>query len=105
MSTAGSAQPPQKEMRVPAGSIQLDGINLSQFLEVYAAYANVKVDTSQLGTPLPIILFHFTNTNPVTRSEIIQLLDKTLYDQAGIVAAHSDKTNVVLKYRSSANGK
>lgn len=105
MGTAGSAQSPQKEMRVPAGSIQLEGINLSQFLEVYSAYANAQADTSQLGTKLPIILFHFTNTNPVTRSEIIQLLDKTLYDQAGIVATHPNKTNVILKYRSSANGK
>lgn len=99
-STTSSSKPPEKEEVIPAGSVKLMGIDLSQFLDIYAAYAKAQIDTSQLGTPLPPVLIHFENTNAVTRSEMVQLFDRVLYDQAGIVAAHPDETHVVFKHRS-----
>ena len=99
-STPGSAEPKEKDEVIPAGSVKLVGVELSQFLPIYAAYAKAQIDTSQLGTPLPSILVRFTNTNAVTRSEMVQLFDRVLYDQAGIVATHPDKTHVVFKHRS-----
>jgi hypothetical protein len=102
-STASSAEPLEKDEVIPASSVKLMGIDLSQFLDIYAAYAKAQIDTSQLGTPLPGVLIHFENTNAVTRSEMVQLFDRVLYDQAGIIAKHADKTHVVLRHRSSSD--
>ena len=99
-SPASSSGPPGKDLVIPAGNVRLMGIDLSQFLDLYAACAQAQVDTSQLGTPLPPVSIHFETTNAVPRSEMLQLFDKVLYDQAGIVATHPDKTHVVLKPRS-----
>ena len=59
-----------------------------------------QLDTSQLGK-LPPVIIRFKNTNDITQSEAVRLLDKVLYDQAGIVGTHSDARHVVFKYRSS----
>jgi hypothetical protein len=104
-STASSAKPPEKDEIIPAGSVNLMGIDLSQFLGIYAALAKTQVDTSQLGVPMPPVLIHFKNTNAVTRSEMVQLFDSVLYDQAGIVAVHPDKNHVVLQHRSSTSNR
>ena len=98
----GSAKLP--DPIVPAGSINIIGIELSQFMPLYAALADAQLDTSQLGK-LPPIIIRFRNTNDVTRSEAVRLLDKVLYDQAGIVATHPDTKHVQFKYRSSGNEK
>ncbi len=97
-STASLAKP--QDAIIPTGKINLINVDLSQFLQIYSALAGAQLDTSQLGSPLPSILIHFTNTNAVTRSEAIILFDKALYDQAGIVATHTDKTHVVFNHRS-----
>jgi len=73
-------------------------------MPLYADIADAQLDTSQLGTLRPTII-RFTNTNAVTRSEAVRLLDKVLYDQAGIVATHSDSKHVQFKYRASGNAK
>jgi hypothetical protein len=99
-STTSSSEPPEKEEVIPAGSVRLTGVQLQQFLDIYAAFAKAQIDTSQLGKQLPPILIHFENTNSVTRSEMVQLFDRVLYDQAGIVVTHPDKTQVVFKHRS-----
>ena len=98
-STTSSTKPSDKEEVIPAGSVKLKGVELSQVLSLYAALAKAQIDTSQLGTPPPPLFVHFEITNAVTRSEMIQLLDTMLYDQAGIVATHPDKTHVVFKHR------
>jgi RNA polymerase sigma factor (sigma-70 family) len=100
---AESDQPSKKEMLMQAGSINFVNVNLSQFLRVYADFVNAQVDTSQLGT-LPPVLVQCNNTNPMTRTQLVQLLEQTLYDQAGIVATHPDATRVVLARRSSTSG-
>ena len=97
--SAGSSAKSQDAI-VPAGSINFINVDLSQFLQFYSAFARAQLDTSQLGSPLPSILIHFTNTNAVTRTEAIRLLDRALYDQAGIVVTHPDKTHAVFKHRS-----
>lgn len=96
--TASLAKP--HDAIVPAGSINFINVDLSQFLQFYSAFTGAQLDTSQLGSRLPSILIHFTNTNAVTRTEAIRLLDRALYDEAGIVATHPDKTHVVFKHRS-----
>lgn len=87
-----------------AGSINIIGLEVSQFLPLYAAIAASRLDTNQLGNLHPIIIA-FTNTNDVTRAEAVQLMDKVLYDQAGIVVTHPDSTQAVFKWRSAANEK
>jgi hypothetical protein len=99
-STTSASKPSEKEAVMLAGSVKLMGVELSQFFRLYASYAKAQVDTSQLGTPVPPLFIHFENTNAVTRAELVQLLDRVLYDQAGIVATHPDKTHVVFKHRS-----
>jgi hypothetical protein len=94
-----STKPSEEEGVIPAGSVKLMGVELSQVLRLYGNYAKVQIDTSQLGTPIPPLFIHFEITNAVTHSEMVQLLDKMLYDQAGIVATHPDKTHVVFKHR------
>ena len=98
----GSARLP--DPIIPAGSINIIGIELSQFMPLYAVIADAQLDTRQLGK-LPPIIIRFRNTNDVTRSEAVRLLDKVLYDQAGIVATHPDTKHVLFKYRSSGNEK
>jgi RNA polymerase sigma factor (sigma-70 family) len=100
---ADSDQPPKKEMLMQAGSINFVNVNLSEFLRVYAEFANAQVDTSRLGT-LPPVLVQCNNTNAMTRTQLVQFLEQTLYDQAGIVATHPDATRVVLARRSSTSG-
>jgi hypothetical protein len=101
---AAPASHKPSEPVMSAGSINIIGIELSQFLPFYAALADAQLDTSELGT-LPPIIIRFTNTNAVTRAEAVRLLDAVLYDQAGIVATHPDAKHVILKYRSSGNAK
>lgn len=97
---ASSAGQARKDEVIAAGSVKFMGIDLPQFLRTYAVFANAQVDTSQLGGPLPPVMIHFENTNAVTRSEMVELFDKVLYEQAGILATHPDKNHVVLKHRS-----
>jgi hypothetical protein len=85
---------------LPAGNMNIIGIELEQFLPFYAALADAQLDTSALGK-LPPIIIRFTNTNAVTRVEAVQLLDQVLYDQAGIVVSRTDAKRVILKYRWS----
>jgi hypothetical protein len=89
---------------VPAGSINIVGLELSQFMPLYASLSDADLDTSQLGK-LPPIIIRFKNTNDVTRSEAIRLLDQVLYQQAGIIASHPDAKHVHFKYGSSGNEK
>lgn len=89
---------------IPAGSINIIGMKVSQLMPLYADLADAQLDTSQLGE-LPPINIRFKNTNDVTRSEALQLLDKVLYDQAGIVVTHPDTKHVLFRYRSSGNEK
>jgi len=98
----GAAPPPDPV--IPAGTINIIGIELSQFLPLYAEIADSQIDAGQLGK-LPPVLIRFRNTNDVSRSEAVQLLDKVLYDQAGIIATHSDAKHVQFKYRSSGSKK
>ena len=96
-SASKSSQSP--EVIIPAGNVNLNGVDLSQFLYLYAQLSNAKLDTSQLGK-LPHTKIYFSNTNDVTSSEALLLFDKVLYDQAGIVATHVDTSRIVLKLRS-----
>ena len=102
-SPAVSDQPPKKEMLIQAGTINFVNVNLSEFLRVYGEFVNAQVDTSRLGT-LPPVLVQCNNTNAMTRTQLVQFLEQTLYDQAGIVATHPDATRVVLARRSSTSG-
>jgi hypothetical protein len=88
---------------IPAGSINMI-LELPQFLQFYASFTEAVPDTSQLGK-LPPAIIRFKNTNHVTRSEALQLLDKVLYDQAGIVVTHPDTKHVVFKLRSAVEKK
>ena len=101
---ATPSQPQKKEMLIPAGSVNFVNVNVSQFLQIYGAYTGAQVDTNRLGARL-FVLIHFTNTNAVTRSELIRLFDQVLYEQAGIEATHPDKTHVILELRSQKKGK
>jgi hypothetical protein len=98
----GPATP--SESVIPAGTINIIGIELSRFLPLYSDIADSQIDVGQLGK-LPHVIIRFTNTNDVSRSEAVQLLDKVLYDQAGIIATHSDAKHVQFKYRSSGSEK
>src|SRR6478672_1761614 len=77
--TPGSANLP--DAIIPGGTINIIGIELSQFLPLYADIAGAQLDTSQIAK-LPPVTIRFKNTNDVTRSEAVRLLDKVLYDQA-----------------------
>ena len=89
---------------IPAGKIYIIGMALRQFIPIYAEIADAQLDVSQFGT-LPLVIVRFSNTNDVTRSEAVRLLDKMLYNQAGIVAVHADAKHVQFKYRSSESEK
>ena len=95
--TASLTQPADPIM--PAGSINIIGLELAEALKIYAALAGAQLDTSSLGTTLPPVVIQFTNTNAVTRSEAVRLFDRALYEQAGLVATHPDKTHVVFEHR------
>jgi hypothetical protein len=96
--TANSTpKPPKKEPLMPPGTVNVVNINLPQFLEMYGDLANAQVDTSRLQPSPAPLLFHFTNTNAVTRPQLVKLLDQVLLDQARIVAIHSDKGHIILE--------
>jgi len=84
---------------IPAGTINLIAVDLPQFLALYADIASAQLDTSQLGK-LPPVIIRFKNANDVTRSEAVRLLDKVLYDQAGIIVTHPDAKHALFEYRS-----
>ena len=97
--SATSTPPPKNEAIIPAGTVNISGIELSQFLNIYKAVARVEIVTNRPAFALPPVLIQFENTNAVTRSELVRLMDQVLYDQARIVATHPDETHVVLKRR------
>lgn len=101
---SSTAKPPKKEPLMPAGCINVVNINLPQFLEMYGDLASAQVDASRLGASSSRVLFHFTNTNAVSRPQLVELLDQVLLDQAGIIAIHLDNTHIIFETHTSAKG-
>ena len=108
VATARTTNPPGSLQRaskiIPAGGIKFFSIELSQLLPFYAEYAGAQLDTSELGKLQPLQI-SFENKKDVTRSEIVQLLDKALYDQIGIVVSHPDSKHAVFRFRSTQDKK
>jgi hypothetical protein len=84
---------------LPAGAIVFPGSELVQVMPIYAYLSETVIDTNQLAE-LPPAIIRFRLTNAVTRSEAIRLLDKALFEQAGIVVTHPDARHIRLVPRA-----
>lgn len=91
-----SSNPQSKELR---GSMNLKRVPFSQVLPIYSKLCNsinVKVDADKSVTNLskPMSL---QTAHPVTKSELIQLLENAFEKQAGIHVIHSSTNQVILR--------
>jgi RNA polymerase sigma factor (sigma-70 family) len=83
---------------IPAESIQFINTQLTQVLAIYADLSQSKLDIDDRVRQLPFLI-HFTNSEPVTRAQAIDLLDSALIEQAGIVVTHPEPNRAKMELR------
>jgi RNA polymerase sigma factor (sigma-70 family) len=88
----------ESESMIPAGSINFINTDLRQVLEIYASLAQAKIEMDETVKSLPVLI-RFTNDEPVTKLEAIELLDSVLLEQAGIEVTHPKTNQVVMHLR------
>jgi len=80
---------------LPAGAIQLSNVDLQQVLTFYQ---ELSIGTVDIADPIkrmdtPICL---TNSERMSRSEVLRLFEKALHDQAGIITTPTGSNHVAL---------
>jgi len=93
-------KPPGDAGVVPPGAIHFVNIELKEFLPLYKDITGAEVDTSPMGK-LPPIVVRFTNTNAITKPEAIELLNRMLYEQAGIIATNTGPNRIQFRPRGA----
>ncbi len=83
------------EDMLPAGAIQLSNVDLQQVLTFYQ---ELSIGTVDIADPIkrmdtPICL---TNSERMSRSEVLRLFEKALHDQAGIITTPTGSNHVAL---------
>ena len=76
---------------VPGYSFNLEKVDASQVLDIYANIARVELKRTQ---PLPDAAINLKTDKPLTRAEAIKTLEKVLREQAGIVLKPLDAKHV-----------
>ena len=84
---------------LPAGTVQLSNVGLQRALTLYQ---ELRVGTVDIAEPIkrmdaPISL---TNSESMSRSQVLRLFEKALHDQAGIVTTHTGSNDVALSLAS-----
>jgi hypothetical protein len=86
---------------VPAGSIQLSGIGLSQALTLYAAMTDAQLLTEPRVQTLSVSI-GFTNHQDLTRAESIKSFEEALHQQAGLVFEHQDARHISIRLATNS---
>ena len=81
---------------VPAGSINLSGVGLSQALTIYAALADVQLLTEPQVQTLAVSVT-FSNSQDLTKAETLRLFEESLHKQAGLVFEHQDARHIAVR--------
>ena len=91
------------EDMLPAGAIQLSNVDLQQVLTFYQ---ELSIGTVDIADPIkrmdtPICL---TNSERMSRSEVLRLFEKALHDQAGIITTPTGSNHVALSLEREGVG-
>jgi PBP1b-binding outer membrane lipoprotein LpoB len=88
--------PAAHEEIIPAGAIKFINTDLPTVLAIYQEMSRSSLDIEeQIKQIHPLI--RFENTEAMTRSQALGLLEKALHDQAGIIVTHVDTNHISLR--------
>ena len=83
---------------IPPHAIFFHGVPVAQVLAIYTNLSTAEMDIEESVWRNPVLLM-FENTNAISRSEAIGLLEKTFHEQAGIDITHLETNQTVFRYR------
>jgi hypothetical protein len=93
------------EPKIPVGDDPGYPPKVAQVLDIYAEY--VKSSGKTVGVTEGVrdldVNIKINQTRPLTRAEVIKLLEQDLRDQAGVVVVHRDRRHIIFGLSGNAD--